>query len=75
MIGATATAKVGIVVGDSTCMNINVAPNAASQMYTKQWWRNRNMIEGAGMRGCEAADYPHEASACEGQELGGLKPP
>lgn len=22
-------------------------------------------------RGCEAADYPHEASTCEGQELGG----
>jgi len=26
---------------------------------------------GAGARGCEAADYPHEVSACEGQELGG----
>ena len=23
----------------------------------------------------EAADYPREVSACEGQELGGLKPP
>ena len=26
---------------------------------------------GAGMRGCEAADYPRKASTCEGQELGG----
>ena len=26
---------------------------------------------GAGMRGCEAADYSCEASACKGQELGG----
>ena len=26
---------------------------------------------GAGMRGCEAANYPHEASTCEGQILGG----
>ena len=26
---------------------------------------------GAGARGCEAGDYPCEASACEGQELGG----
>ena len=36
------------------------------------------MIGGAGMRGCEAAEYPHEASAHEGQELGelgGLKLP
>ena len=30
---------------------------------------------GAGIRGCEAAYYLHEASACEGRELGGLKPP
>ena len=30
---------------------------------------------GAGMRGCEAADYPHKVSACEGYKLGGLKPP
>ena len=30
---------------------------------------------GAGMRGCEAADYPSEASACEGQKLGGAKVP
>ena len=30
---------------------------------------------GAGARGSEAANYPHEASACEGQKLGGLKPP
>ena len=31
---------------------------------------------GAGAKGCEAADYLCEASACEGQELGGgLKPP
>ena len=28
---------------------------------------------GAGARGCEAADYPHEASLCEGQEFGGTK--
>ena len=33
------------------------------------------MIGGAGMRDCEAADYSREASACESQELGGLKPP
>ena len=26
---------------------------------------------GAGARGSEAADYLHEASLCEGQELGG----
>ena len=26
---------------------------------------------GASMRGCEAADYPGEVSACEGQKLGG----
>ena len=26
---------------------------------------------GAGMRGYEAADYPREASMCEGQKLGG----
>ena len=26
---------------------------------------------GAGTRGCKAADYPHEASVREGQELGG----
>ena len=25
----------------------------------------------AGMRGCEVADYLCEASACEGQKLGG----
>ena len=25
---------------------------------------------GAGVRGCEAADYLCEASVCEGQELG-----
>ena len=29
---------------------------------------------GAGARGCEAAGYPCEASACKGQELG-VKPP
>ena len=40
-----------------------------------QRWQNRNMIRGAGVRGCEAAEYPHEVSAHEGQELGGLKPP
>ena len=33
------------------------------------------MIGGAGARGCEAADYPRKASACEGQELGGSKAP
>ena len=27
------------------------------------------------VRGCKAADYLHDVSACEGQELGGLKPP
>ena len=26
---------------------------------------------GAGVRGCETADYPHKVSACEGQKLGG----
>ena len=37
-----------------------------------QWWWNRNMIGGgAGVRGCEAADYPCEASTCGGQKLGG----
>ena len=30
---------------------------------------------GAGVRGCKAADYPGEASVCEGQKWGGLKPP
>ena len=30
---------------------------------------------GACVRGCEAADYPREASTCEGQKLEGLKPP
>ena len=31
---------------------------------------------GAGMRGCEAADYPRKASACKGQKLGGgVSPP
>ena len=30
---------------------------------------------GAGMRGCETADYPSEASTCEGQKLGGAKAP
>jgi len=39
-----------------------------------QWRRNKNMIGGAGVRGYEAAYYPHEESACEGRELGGLKP-
>ena len=27
------------------------------------------MIVGAGMRGCEAANYLHEPSACKDQEL------
>ena len=42
-----------------------------------QWQGNRNMIRGAGVRGCEAADYSHEASTCEDQELGarGAKAP
>ena len=39
-----------------------------------QWWRNKNMIGRAGVRGYEAAYYLCEASACEGRELGGLKP-
>ena len=26
---------------------------------------------GAGVRGCEAANYPRKASACKGQKLGG----
>ena len=30
---------------------------------------------GAGVRGYEAANYLCEASACEGRELGELKPP
>ena len=30
---------------------------------------------GAGVRSCKVADYLHEASASEGQELWGLKPP
>ena len=51
--------------------------NAGTSHYiTHQWRRTRNMIGGgAGVRGCEAPDYPREASACEGQKLGGLKPP
>ena len=28
------------------------------------------MIGGAGVRGCEEADYPCEASTCDGQKLG-----
>ena len=40
-----------------------------------QWRRNRNIIGGAGARGCKAVDYLREVSACEGQELGGLKTP
>ena len=41
-----------------------------------QWQRNRYTIGGAGVRGFEAADYPCEASACDGQKLeaGGLAP-
>jgi len=27
------------------------------------------------MRGCEATDYPREASTCESKKVGGLKPP
>lgn len=27
------------------------------------------------MKGCKAADYPHEASVCEGQKLGVPNPP
>ena len=33
------------------------------------------MIGEAGAKGCEAANYPHEASACKGQEFGGAKAP
>ena len=33
------------------------------------------MIGGAGVRGCEAADYLRETSACKGQKLGGAKAP
>ena len=43
-------------------------PVAAEQKYDR----------GAGMRGCkalEAADYPREASMCEGQKIGGAKAP
>ena len=41
--------------------------------------RNRNTIGGEGgrrgcVRGCKAADYSHEASACEGQESSPLIP-
>ena len=42
-----------------------------SCLWIYQWRRNKNTIGGAGMRGYEAADYPREASACEGQKLGG----
>ena len=28
-------------------------------------------LGGAGVRGCKAANYPREASACKGQKLGG----
>ena len=27
------------------------------------------MMGGGGTRGCEAVDYPREASACEGQDI------
>ena len=32
--------------------------------------RTETQWEGAGVRGCKAADYLCEAYACEGQELG-----
>ena len=40
-----------------------------------QWRRNRNTIGGAGVRGCEAADYPPKVPACEGQKLERNTPP
>ena len=43
---------------------------------TQQSKQNRNTIEeggGAGVRGCEEADYLCEASACNEQKLGGAK--
>ena len=48
------------------------------QYYLAQWRRNRNTIRrggGAGVRGGEVAGYLCEASACEGQKLGGIKSP
>ena len=40
-----------------------------------QLWQNRNTIGGAGVRGCEAANYLHKVSVCEEQKLGGAKAP
>ena len=42
-------------------------------LWQRRW--NRILIGSAGVRDCEAANYPHKTSTCEGQELGELKPP
>jgi len=42
------------------CAHIHILAEAAEQKYDR----------GAGMRGCEAADYAREVSVCEGHELG-----
>ena len=46
-------------------------PKQAGTLTWRQRRQNSNMIRRAGVRGCEAADYPCEASVCEGQKLGG----
>ena len=40
-----------------------------------QWRRNRNTVKGAGVRGWEGADYPHEASVCKGSATLGVTLP
>ena len=45
-----------------------------SLLLTHQRW-NRSMMGGAGVRGCEAANYPRVTSMHEGQALGKLKSP
>ena len=41
---------------------------------SQRWW-NKNMIGGAGVRGCKAADYLCEASAYKGEAKAPLAPP
>ena len=53
-----------MIVGQSEMVR---EPVAVEQKYDREG--------GAGVRGSEAADYSCEVSACEGQKLGGLKPP
>ena len=50
-------------------------PEAAEQTYVRGGGGAGGGGGVPGVRGCEAADYPRETYACEGHELGGLKPP